>query len=362
MNSIELELYLTKSVEGLIANAIQATLSNPRESAFLGSFALRSRRSATKRRKAEERGLHIPPFLIASITDECNLHCTGCYAWETQGCHTPQTEEQLPTSDWHRIFKEADDAGIDFILLAGGEPLMRPDVLEAATDYGMLFPVFTNGTRMDSTYLDYFDHHRNLLPVLSIEGNRTRTDERRGAGVYDEICSVMDGCAKHKLLFGTSITVTRDNISEVTADDFIDQLDNTGCQLVLFIEYVPLDSSTRELALTEAETRYLGKRVDDLRESRSSLLFISFPGDEQASGGCLAAGRGFFHINAYGKAEPCPFSPYSDTDLRTTSLQNALQSPLFTRLRTGACLEGDHVGGCALFEREEEVRRLAGEL
>ena len=49
----------------------------------------------------------------------------------------------------------------------------------------------------------------------------------------------------------------------------------------------------------------------------------------------MAAGRGFFHINSHGSAEPCPFSPYSDTNVRDTSLRQALQSPLFTALQGG---------------------------
>ena len=88
------------------------------------------------------------------------------------------------------------------------------------------------------------------------------------------------------------------------------------------------------------------------------MVFISFPGDERASGGCLAAGRGFFHINASGGAEPCPFSPYSDTSLVHTSLKEALQSPLFSRLQESGSLEKFHTGGCALFEQEQLVKDL----
>lgn len=44
------------------------------------------------------------------------------------------------------------------------------------------------------------------------------------------------------------------------------------------------------------------------------MVFLSFSGDEKYVGGCLAAGRGFFHINANGEVEPCPFSPYSDVN------------------------------------------------
>jgi len=86
------------------------------------------------------------------------------------------------------------------------------------------------------------------------------------------------------------------------------------------------------------------------------MLFISFPGDEKTSGGCLAAGRGFFHINSIGGAEPCPFSPYSDTNLKNTSLREAINSPFFKRLRDNDVLMEEHIGGCILFEKEETVQ------
>lgn len=101
----------------------------------------------------------------------------------------------------------------------------------------------------------------------------------------------------------------------------------------------------------------MADRLDALRETQRDMLLISFPGDERASGGCLAAGRGFFHINARGGAEPCPFSPYSDTSLQDVSLKEAMRSPLFRRLREDGNLTGIHTGGCALFEQEETVKK-----
>ncbi len=84
----------------------------------------------------------------------------------------------------------------------------------------------------------------------------------------------------------------------------------------------------------------------------------SFPGDEKEMGGCLAAGRGFFHINAYGGAEPCPFSPFSDVNLKEISLLEALKSPLFCRLQNSGLFAEEHAGGCLLFEHREEVETL----
>ncbi len=99
-------------------------------------------------------------------------------------------------------------------------------------------------------------------------------------------------------------------------------------------------------------------RLAGIREMYQNILFISFPGDEKSSGGCLAAGRGFFHINSHGGAEPCPFSPYSDINVRDTSLKEAMHSKLFKGLSENSLLIEEHSGGCVLFERKEEVEKL----
>ena len=88
------------------------------------------------------------------------------------------------------------------------------------------------------------------------------------------------------------------------------------------------------------------------------MLLISFPGDELQMDGCLAAGRGFFHINPRGGAEPCPFSPYSDASLRDMPLKDALNSPLFRSLRADGLLTGAHDGGCVLFENRQQVKAM----
>jgi len=95
-----------------------------------------------------------------------------------------------------------------------------------------------------------------------------------------------------------------------------------------------------------------------LRNLYQDAIFISFPGDEKYLGGCLAAGREFFHINVDGSAEPCPFSPYSDTNLKDCTLRESLKSPLFIKLNETEMLLGEHSGGCLLFEKENEVKRL----
>ena len=322
-------------------------------------FALSCKHKADIRHINEANDCHVPPFLIASITTKCNLHCKGCYARENKLCSDSIDNGQLTKESWNRIFSEADEMGVSFILLAGGEPLMRKDVIECAANYhNILFPVFTNSTLIDSSYIQLFKKNMNILPVLSIEGSAT--DERRGEGIYSTIVSKMNDLKDNNILFGTSITVTTENLHEITSKDFINDLYSKGCKGVVFVEYVPITKNTEHLALGDDERSILENNINSLKSS-FDMLFVSFPGDEKNSGGCLAAGRGFFHINPYGGAEPCPFSPYSDINLKTTSLKEAMNSPLFTKIRQNDLLQEDHTGGCVLYKYRDEVEKLVSQ-
>lgn len=361
-DGFDLQEYLTKGVENVVADALRATMKNAKESAFMLKFALASRNASKKRRKLEDAGEHIPTFLIASITSKCNLHCAGCYSRCNHVTVDAEPVSQLTSEEWLRIFDEAEDLGISFILLAGGEPMLRRDIIEAAgRKQNIMFPIFTNGTYMDERYFQLFDASRNLLPVMSIEGDRETTDSRRGKGIYDRLIRNMYELNRRDLIFGVSVTVTKENIREVTSEAFLDTISERGCRVIIYVEFVPVTEESRELAPGDEERDYLSREISRLREERPGMVYVSFPGDEKSSEGCVAAGRGFFHINSHGGAEPCPFSPYSDINVKNSSLLEALHSPLFTALRDGGILFDDHEGGCVLYEKRELVEKLLTE-
>ena len=357
--NFDLQNYLIEGVEGVVKEAIKATLKNPRESAFMLKFAKATRTASKKRREAEDKGEHIPPFLIASITSKCNLHCAGCYSRCNHATTDTKPVSQLTSEEWLKIFDEADELGISFILLAGGEPMLRRDIIEAAgKKQNILFPIFTNGTFIDEKYFALFDKCRNLVPIMSIEGSKEITDNRRGKGIYDKLIANMEEFRKRGLIFGASVTVTTQNYKEVTSDEFLNILSDRGCKAVIFVEYVPVTEESSELAPSDTEREYLMNEIQRLREERPEMVYIAFPGDEKSSGGCVAAGRGFFHINSHGGAEPCPFSPYSDVNIRNSSLREAMHSPLFMALQSGDLLLDDHDGGCVLYEKRELVESI----
>ena len=354
--TMDIQEHLTAGVENIMRNAVKVTLTNPAQSFFMVRFAAAVRAASGKRLDSEKRGEHIPAFLIASITSSCNLHCAGCYARAVHSCADTEPVEQLSAEVWDHIFEEAEEMGISFILLAGGEPMIRRDVIEKAGDrQRILFPIFTNGTLMDDTYIRMLKKDRNLIPIFSMEGKEKQTDTRRGEGVYGKVFSAMEKLQKEKLLFGSSVTVTKDNLEEVTSDDFIEKLEERDCKALIFVEFVPMSPEFQRLAPGNQEREYLEQRLAEIRNKYQDMIFLSFPGDEKSSGGCIAAGRGFFHINSHGGAEPCPFSPYSDVNVKDMSLKEALQSGLFAKIRDSGILTEDHNGGCVLFENRHQV-------
>jgi len=351
--------YMSGAVERVVSQALGFSGDNAAERAFLEDFYGAQAEAERKRRRA---GIPVPTFLIASIATRCNLRCKGCYARANALCGDEQAPDALTAERWDGIFTEAAALGVPFLLLAGGEPLTRFDVLEkAAAHRDILFPVFTNGTMFGPVYRDFFRAHRNLVPVFSLEGGEEATERRRGKGVYIKLAEAMGAMGKDGVLYGASITVTTENLQNVTDEAFLGALCEKGCKLVLYVEYVLVDEGTEGLAPTGAERALLAEREALLREKYPDMLFLAFPGDEPRLGGCLAAGRGFFHINANGNAEPCPFSPFSDRSLKDGTLYEALGSPLFRALAEGGLLQSAHDGGCVLFGQREAVEKLCAE-
>lgn len=360
---MNIQRYMARGVRRVAREAIFATSKNEKESQFIRSFAKSASRATKLRLSQEKEGFHVPPFLIASITSNCNLHCAGCYSRSNNATVDCTPTEQLTDQEWKDIFVQAQDMGISFILLAGGEPMLRQDVIKAAGDMpDILFPIFTNGTFLNDSYMDLFDNHRNLVPVMSIEGDQKQTDARRGQGIYAKQIKNMELLRQKGIVFGASITVTKENLENVMSKSFLDTLENLGCKTIFYIEFVPVTEEAKSLAPDDTDRAFIKKNIARLRRTRRQMMYISFPGDEKSSGGCLAAGRGFFHINSHGGAEPCPFSAYSDINVKNTSLKEALKSKLFELINSRSLLIEDHAGGCVLFERREQVEAIMQQL
>jgi len=255
-----------------------------------------------------------------------------------------------------RLVDEAKELGISFIVLAGGEPLMRPGILDISKQTPeILFLMFTNGLLLNDQVLERMAQNKNIVPLLSLEGYQIDTDGRRGTGVYNQLLNSISKLNKG-LFWGTSLTMTRTNFDEVTDDAFIKQLVDNGCKLFMLVEYTPVIAGTEDWVLSEEQKSKVIAIRNRFRK-KYSAMFIALPWDEEEIGGRLSAGRGFIHVSAEGNVEPCPFIAYSDTNLKNLPLRDALQSKMLKTIRENHA-ELKEIQGCALWEKREWVESL----
>ena len=267
-NSTDLETYLTKGLERLVAQTVRGSLTNPRGSAFLMRFAAAAKSAAKRREAAEKAGKRVPLFLTAKVTDKCNLNCPNCGDWS---CKTNVTAGD--GEEWLQLFEKADKLGVSFIFLTGGEPLLRRDVIKAAgKKQNILFPILTNGQNLDERYLALMERSRNLVPVLGLDGGKERTDARRGEGVWDRQLANMAALKERGLMFGAVVTVTADNLEEVLSEDFIKDLASRGCKALLF-------SAPNGEVFGEEERTKLQQGLDELRTELKNVVLINWPED-----------------------------------------------------------------------------------
>ena len=286
--------------------------------------------------------LVVPPIMILSITNDCNLNCVGCYAF---------------IEDIDRVIKEAIDIGVAIIMIAGGEPLIKKGILDVIKKYDdVLFVMFTNGLMIKGEMLDKLKSIKNIVCAISLEGSKKVTDMRRGEGVYDKVIESIKRLDSSDVLFGTSITLTSENYDEVIDRQYLKNIQSMGTAATFLIEYVPCQGD-EELCLTEEQKADLIKKMD-LYSKEFDMLIIPLPGDEDKYGGCLAAGRGFLHISSTGSLEACPFAPYSDANIKNMPLKDALQSKLLREVRDNHHLLKEGKGGCTLVANKEFVERI----
>src|SRR5450830_1425594 len=172
------------TIKALFSDAVRIMLQDPSVAAFFVRMRRAQHRAERRRALLAAEGVHVPPFMIISVTGRCNLACAGCYAQAQQRHEEP---DMTPT-ELLSVVRQGHDLGVGIMLLAGGEPMTRvDDLLTIAREVpDVVFPVFTNGTLLDDLLVRRIRKQRNVVPVISLEGHEAATDARRGSGCRRE--------------------------------------------------------------------------------------------------------------------------------------------------------------------------------
>ena len=88
------------------------------------------------------------PVVVWNVTKACNLRCIHCYA---KADNNPAPNE-LTTEEGFKLLEDLAKFGCPVILFSGGEPLVRPDILDLihkAVNLGLRTVISTNGVLID---------------------------------------------------------------------------------------------------------------------------------------------------------------------------------------------------------------------
>jgi len=278
------------------------------------------------------KGGRYPLSANLELTNRCNANCVHCYINEAANDEAVRRRE-LSTPEVKNIIDQMVDAGVLFLTLTGGEPLLRPDFVEIYTyarSKGLLVILFTNGTMITEEVADLLDNIRPFNVEISLYGAT--------APVYEAVTRVSGTHAKClrgiKLIHERGIPLTLKtelmtlNFHELTEmKAFADKLgvrfrydgllwprlDGKGKfpqEVQLPIE-VLVDLDTRDGERREAVQKEL-ERLKDLK-TRDERVFS------------CGAGLRNFHVNAEGRMSICTMVRQPSYSLLEVPLMQAWQ-------------------------------------
>jgi MoaA/NifB/PqqE/SkfB family radical SAM enzyme len=326
-------------------------------------------------RFVEKFGVRAPEVLLISPTKVCNLRCKGCYADSTSELEKlswPVLDRLV--SEVHELwggrfivfsggeplaYKDEGHGVLDrlvgevhelwggrFIVFSGGEPLAYKDeghgVLDLAEKHpDCYFMMYTNSTLIDDATARRMGRLGNVMPAISIEGLKEKTDDRRGAGVFDQVVAAMGRLRRHKVFFGVSITATRENVEEILSDPVIDfYFKEQGALFAWLFHYMPIGRAiTLDLMPTPEQRLWMWKRSWELIKDRR-LFIADFWNGGTTARGCISAGRqgGYMAVVWNGDVVPCVFLPYSPVNINDAyasgkDLNDVWANPFFQNIR-----------------------------
>ena len=316
-------------------------------------------KSYDKRRAAmEEHGCNIPWAILIDITTACNLKCTGCWAAEYGN------KLNMSYEDLNKIIQEGKALGTYVYLYTGGEPLVRKaDLIRICKENpDCLFLTFTNGTLCDDAFADQLKEVGNMILTVSIEGNEETTDSRRGQGTYKATLEAMARLKKRGVPFGLSLCYTKENADVISTDEYVDFLIDKGAIFAWLFTYVPVGCGAPAELMATAEQRK--KMYDQVRKWRfdqvKQLFMIDFFNDGEYVGGCVAAGKQYFHISANGDCEPCVFAHYSNVNIKDSDkhLLDALKSPIFMAYKARQPFSDNMLRSCPVVDNPGAIKKI----
>lgn len=279
-----------------------------------------------ERLRSRLNGQRAPLAGSLELTFRCNLRCQHCYV--SCGHQGLPGMQELSADEIAGILDQIADAGALWLLITGGEPLLRrdfPEIWTYAKRKGFLLTLFTNGTLLDERTADLLAEWPPVNMEITLYGATPETYERVTGNphAYLRVHRAIELLLERKLPLKLKTMVMTLNRHELTAmRDFAHSLDldfrfdaalNGG--LEGFDRPKQLRISPEEVVQLDLEDPERSREWPDLM-----ARFLNIQIDSQYLYHCGAGIRGF-HIDPYGELSLCLMARQPGYDLRQGTFQ-----------------------------------------
>lgn len=167
------------------------------------------------------RRLGLPISGTFELCKRCNFNCKMCYIHQKGD----GAEEELSAEKWLELGQKARDAGTVFLLLTGGEPLMRPDFKEIYTGLkalGLVVSINTNGFLLSDEIAALFIKNPPYKLNISLYGADDESYRKLcGVPAFSTVIRNIERLKEHGIQMKLNISITPDNCRQVREIDEI---------------------------------------------------------------------------------------------------------------------------------------------
>jgi len=309
-----------------------------------------------------------PPFMVSySITQKCNLKCKHCYS---ESVEQPAPDE-LTTEEAYRLIDDLSGWGIGLLIIDGGEPLCREDLLDVvkyASTKQIRTTIGSNGTLIDGSMTSKMMEAGVMAVAVSVDGADAQThDSFRGIdGAFEQTLKGLEACRNAGLPFQFNTVIRRDNLAQV--EDLLRMAVDYGADAAEFFDLVAAGRAKDECkdqVLTNDQRRAVMEWLAEAQEDCPIIIRVPgcpmypllleqkqiiprhFPPEmlrrvPYYGRGCAAGmPMGYVMIQCNGEVNPCMLLQVNLGNVREQSIVTIWEnSPILAKLRKRELLKG----------------------
>jgi len=281
-----------------------------------GQFSQLIHKEATKKR--------IPIGGGFELTFHCNLRCVHCYV----SCETDKERSELSFQEICRILDEISEEGCLWLLITGGEPLVRKDFLDIYTyakKKGFIITLFTNGTLITQEVIECFRKWRPFNIEITLYGATEETYEKvtQMPGSFNKCLKGIKLLLEAKLPLRLKSMIMSLNKHEIK--ELKEFSESRGMSFLFDAILSPgLDRSRLPCSYRISPEEVVELDISDPERLQSwKEYFASFRGESNSDYLYICgAGQTSFFINPYGELQLCVLSRSPSYSLRTGAFGN----------------------------------------